>query len=109
MYTIFPITVKNSNTCRISLLVPSSTLFGVAVHCTVYLFVYRIGYSTYRCGNYSREETIQGRKLFVEVRYANFNVIFSENAESVKNAEKSWDESIISHQKSVRVSRYLCK
>ena len=35
--------------------------------------------------------------------YANFNVIFSENAESVKNAEKSWDESIISHQKSVRV------
>ena len=35
--------------------------------------------------------------------YANFNVIFSENAESVKNAEKSWDDSIISHQKSVRV------
>ena len=28
------------------------------------------GYSTYRCGNYSREETIQGRKLFAEIRYA---------------------------------------
>ena len=33
-------------------------------------------------------------------------MIFSENAESVKNAEKSWDESIISHQKSVRVGTY---
>ena len=29
------------------------------------------GYSTYRCGNYSREETIQGRKLFAEIRYIN--------------------------------------
>ena len=28
------------------------------------------GHSTYRCGNYSREETIQGRKLFAEIRYA---------------------------------------
>ena len=28
------------------------------------------GYSTYRCGNYSREETIQGRELFAEIRYA---------------------------------------
>merc|ERR1712086_418114 len=27
-------------------------------------------HSTYRCGNYSREETIQGRKLFAEIRYA---------------------------------------
>ena len=27
------------------------------------------GNSTYRCGNYSREETIQGRKLFAEIRY----------------------------------------
>ena len=27
------------------------------------------GGSTYRCGNYSREETIQGRKLFAEIRY----------------------------------------
>ena len=27
------------------------------------------GYSTYRCGNYSREETIQGWKLFAEIRY----------------------------------------
>jgi hypothetical protein len=26
------------------------------------------GESTYRCGNYSREETIQGRKLFAEIR-----------------------------------------
>jgi hypothetical protein len=26
-------------------------------------------YSTYRCGNYLREETIQGRKLFAEIRY----------------------------------------
>ena len=25
-------------------------------------------HSTYRCGNYSREETIQGRKLFAEIR-----------------------------------------
>ena len=27
------------------------------------------GHSTYRCGNYSREETIQGRKLYAEIRY----------------------------------------
>ena len=26
-------------------------------------------YSTYRCGNYSGEEIIQGRKLFAEIRY----------------------------------------
>ena len=26
-------------------------------------------HSTYECGNYSREETIQGRKLFAEIRY----------------------------------------
>ena len=26
-------------------------------------------HSTYRCGNCSREETIQGRKLFTEIRY----------------------------------------
>jgi hypothetical protein len=26
------------------------------------------GNSTYRCGNYSREETIQGRKLYEEIR-----------------------------------------
>ena len=26
-------------------------------------------HSTYRCGNYSREETIQGRKLYEEIRY----------------------------------------
>ena len=26
-------------------------------------------HSTYRCGNYSREEIIQGRKLFAEIRY----------------------------------------
>ena len=35
------------------------------------------GHSTYRCGNYSREETIQGRKLFAEIRYASY--IFSES------------------------------
>ena len=27
------------------------------------------GNSTYRCGSYSREETIQGRKLYEEIRY----------------------------------------
>ena len=27
------------------------------------------GNSTYRCGNYSREETIHGQKLFTEIRY----------------------------------------
>ena len=27
------------------------------------------GHSTQRCGNYSREETIQGRKLYEEIRY----------------------------------------
>ena len=26
------------------------------------------GHSTYKCGNYSREETIKGRKLFAEIR-----------------------------------------
>ena len=25
--------------------------------------------STYKCGNYSREEPIQGRKLYEEIRY----------------------------------------
>ena len=35
--------------------------------CTVTL-----GNSTYRCGNYSREETIQGRKLYEEIRYFDF-------------------------------------
>ena len=29
-------------------------------------------HSTYRCGNYSREETIQGRKLYEEIRYVVF-------------------------------------
>ena len=32
-------------------------------------------HSTYRCGNYSREETIQGRKLFAEIRYVSKRVI----------------------------------
>ena len=32
------------------------------------------GNSTYRCGNYSREETIQGRKLYEEIRQANSRV-----------------------------------
>ena len=27
-------------------------------------------HTTYRCGNYSGEETIQGRKLFAEIRYS---------------------------------------
>ena len=36
------------------------------------------GYSTYRCGNYSREETIQGRKLFAEIRY-----LFLDNSREV--------------------------
>ena len=31
-YRIFPVTGKNSETCRTTLLVPCSTLFGVAVH-----------------------------------------------------------------------------
>ena len=28
------------------------------------------GHNTWICGNYSREETIQGRKLYEEIRYA---------------------------------------
>ena len=32
------------------------------------LFTVTFDHSTYRCGNYSREETIQGRKLFAEIR-----------------------------------------
>ena len=37
----------------------------------LYLTLYTVtfGNSTYRCGNYSREETIQGRKLYEEIRY----------------------------------------
>ena len=31
------------------------------------------------CGNYSREETIQGRKLFAEIRYSNFNNPIKDN------------------------------
>ena len=34
------------------------------------------GYSTYRCGNYSREETIQGRKLYEEIRYPKTQFLF---------------------------------
>ena len=33
------------------------------------------GYSPCRCGNYSREETIQGRKLYEEIRYAFFTIL----------------------------------
>ena len=33
-------------------------------------------HSTYRCRNYSREETIQGRKLFAEIRYLLRNLCF---------------------------------
>ena len=32
------------------------------------LFTVTFGNSTHRCGNYSREETIQGRKLYEEIR-----------------------------------------
>lgn len=41
--------------------------FLILTLCTV-----TFGDSTYRCGNYSREETIQGRKLFAEIRYIKF-------------------------------------
>ena len=33
------------------------------------------GHRTYRCGNYSREEIIQGQKLFAEIRYFNFKIV----------------------------------
>ena len=33
------------------------------------LYTVTFDHSTYRCGNYSREETIQGQKLFAEIRY----------------------------------------
>ena len=33
-------------------------------------------HSTYRCGNYSREGTIQGRKVFAEIRYLLRNFCF---------------------------------
>jgi hypothetical protein len=36
-------------------------------------------HSTYRCGNYSREETIQGRKLFAEIRYLIFDRLVKNN------------------------------
>ena len=35
---------------------------------TLILCSVTFGHSTYRCGNYSREETIQRRKLFAEIR-----------------------------------------
>ena len=45
------------------------------------------GYSTYRCGNYSREETIQLRKLFVEIRYPKMfktsNVYFNKSVKAI--------------------------
>ena len=37
---------------------------------TVTFDLYYINLNSYR-GNYSREETIQGRKLFAEIRYSN--------------------------------------
>ena len=36
------------------------------ISCHIHWIAYRISYG---CGNYSREETIQGWKLFVEIRY----------------------------------------
>ena len=39
-------------------------------------------HTTYRCGNYSREETIQGWKLFAEIRYLrgqNFTIFWVHN------------------------------
>ena len=45
------------------------------------------GDSTYRCGNYLREETIQGRKLFAEIRYSTHK--FSERTEWMKHIDLS--------------------
>jgi len=42
------------------------------------------GNSTYSCGNYSREETIQGRKLYEEIRYAIFFTNPSQNTGHTK-------------------------
>ena len=33
-------------------------------------------HSTYSCGNYSREQTIQGRKLFAEIRYPFYRFLY---------------------------------
>ena len=33
------------------------------------------GNSTYRCGNSSREETLQGRKLFAEIQYIKISTV----------------------------------
>ena len=41
--------------------ISANSFRGNSILCNV-----TFGYSTYRCGNYSREETIQGRKLFAE-------------------------------------------
>ena len=44
--------------------------------CTVTYDLYFINLNSCR-GNYSREETIQGRKLFAEIRYAFFDILFA--------------------------------
>ena len=41
------------------------------------------------CGNYSREETIQGRKLYVEIRYIKaFKMMFVEDEKKEKTEKK---------------------
>ena len=44
-------------------------------------------HSTYRWGNYSREETIQGQRLFVEIRYTIFKSVLLHNLLIFKAAQ----------------------
>ena len=60
------------------------------------------------CGNYSREETIQGRKLYEEIwflsipeRYSSINisVLTWQQLEGTKNNTKEAFEKLVTHQK----------
>ena len=53
-------------------------------------------HSTYRCGNYSREKTIQGRKLLAEIRYSIkwMGILFLPNNKKNVHLQGFWPKSV---------------
>ena len=67
------------------------TVFPQIVFTETFFFEFNLGHSTYRCRNYSKEKTIQGRKLFkggnylrkygiLNKKFQNKNRIFLKNS-----------------------------
>ena len=65
MYHLLWTTNRNLEYC-----ISANSLRGNYSFLKLTLCTVTFDHSTYRCGNYSREETIQGRKLFAEIRYS---------------------------------------